>query len=239
MIEYNKLILNGKSSADFPFLVAVEEMPGLVRADKKDKFYQQDYVNGVVKQSVEAYDVIELNFKFYLFEVSRQQLREFKLWIGDSGKLVRYDDPDMHYVYQHVSVSSEPVDMIDGYEVEAKFKCEPFEYEKETTLKIASGFNLINHTNAPMYPRITFTANTTTPLTITIGKQTVYFNKGVNGTYTIECKHTKQNVIDQNGVYRNDEMRGDFFTVPKQSTSTITYSSEITSFEMITRWGWR
>ncbi|MFN0602708.1 hypothetical protein [Facklamia hominis] len=239
MIKLNSLILNGESSADFPFLVAVEEVPGIVRANKKDKIFKTDYASGAMKQSVDAYDTIDLQFVFYIHDVNRNQLRQFKSWFKDGGTLTRYDDPNMHYNYLSVEVESKPLDEVYGYEVTAIFLCEPFEYEEEQTLDITNLKSITNHTNAVMYPKITLTAESSQPMSLVVGQYHMYFHKGLRGEYELECKHGLQNLINKkNGELANDLVKGRFIEVVP-GENTISKTEGFTSIKMLCRWGWR
>lgn len=236
MIKLNSITLNGKSSADFPFFVAVEQIPGIVRSNKKDKIFKQDYVNGAVKQTIEAYDLIELEFVFYLFNVTRQQVREFKKWFVDSGQIRLSTDPTYHYNYLGVGLETAVMDETGGYQVKATFTCEPFEYEAERTITLGS--TLINHTSVPMYPLITVEGNTTSETFLTIGSQTMYFKQGIDTRVTIECKHGLQNVRDKSNRLINNQVRGPFFEIAV-GNSSVKRGTGITRVTMLTRWGWR
>lgn len=235
MIAYNQLLINGKSTADFPFSVFVEEVPGVSMAKKKDKLFETEYQNGYVKQSVQAWEPISLVFKFYLHNINRSQLREFKKLFVNEGTLVRYDDSEMHYRYVSVVLESEPLTSTFGYEVEAVFMCEPFEYEKEK--EIILGNNITNHTNAPMYPLIKIKGNTSNQTTLKIGETMMVFKEGIDTLIEIECKHGYQNVRDKSGRLINNQVRGDFFEI-LPGESTIVKGQGITEVRLLTRWGW-
>lgn len=227
--------MNGKSSADFPFFVAVEEVPGLTMATKKDKVYRHDHMSGAVKQSINAWDPIQLEFIFYLHDVNRRQLRDFKGWIKPEGTLTRYDDPDMHYEYISVDVVSKPLDEVFGYEVTATFLCQPFEYEKETEVMVGS--SITNSTTAPMYPKLTIKGNTSSESYIRIGNQSMYFKEGIVEGLIIECKHGYQNVMNLNGTILNHQVKGDFFEI-MPGPNPVTKGPGISEVKMLTRWGW-
>lgn len=239
MIKLNSLILNGESSADFPFLVAVEEVPGIVRANKKDKIFKTDYASGAMKQSVDAYDTIDLQFIFYVHDVNRNQLRQFKSWFKDEGTLTRYDDPNMHYNYLSVEVESKPLDEVYGYEVTATFLCEPFEYEEEQTLDITNLKSITNHTNAVMYPKLKVKGSSSERMYLEIGKDRMVFPNGLRGEYEIECKHGIQNIMDlKTGELANSLSIGPFFELGL-GINKLSKSNGFDSICMLTRWGWR
>lgn len=238
MIDYNSLVINGKSTADLPFFVAVEEVPGLTKAQKKDKLYKLDHVNGAVKQSIDAWETVPHKFKFYLHEANRSDLREFKRFIGYEGYFVRYDDPSIHINFLSAIVSSEPLDEFDGYEVEVEFECEPFEYEEEREVDITSQTEITNDTTAPMYPKVVVEAASASPMYLSIGHQQLSFPKGLNGKYEIECKHGQQNITNlTTGELANDIARGPFYEIQPGSCA-IQKSAGFTSIKMTTRWGW-
>lgn len=235
MITYNQLMINGKSTADFPFPIFVEELPGLSMAKKKDKLFETDYQNGYVKQSVSAWESLSLVFKFYLHNVSRSQLREFKKLFVNEGTLVRYDDSDMHYNYLSVNLESEPIAETFGYEVTATFVCEPFEYEQEKEIVVTN--KIVNHTNAPMHPLIKVKGNTQAETTLTIGKTTMVFKEGIDTLVEIECKDGYQNVRDKSGRLINNKIKGDFFEI-LPGESVVTKGAGITEVKLLARWGW-
>lgn len=235
MIELNSLILNGKSSADFPFFVAVEEVPGVLMPTKKDKIYQHEHMNGSVKQSINAWESITLEFIFYLHDVTRSDLRKFKSWFKPQGTLTRYDDPDMHYEYIQVNVSSKALDDTSGYEVTAVFLCQPFEFEKET--EVVLGTTIRNETSAPMYPKIMIKGDTGEETYLKIGRQSMYFKQGVRNGAVIECKQGYQNITDLNGREINNQVKGDFFEITP-GAHTVVKGKGITEVKMVTRWGW-
>lgn len=236
MIQLNSLILNGKSSADFPFFVAVEEVPGVTLPVKKDKVYQHEHMSGAVKQSINAWEPLQLEFIFYLHDVTRKHLRDFKGWFKPEGTLSRYDDPDMHYEYISVDLTSKPLDELDGYQVTATFLCQPFEYERE--VEVTVGSSILNATTAPMYPKLTIKGNTTSESYIRIGNQNMYFKEGITNGLIIECKHGYQNVWNLSGTEINNQIKGDFFEI-LPGTHPVTKGTGITEVKMLTRWGWR
>lgn len=234
MVRYNALTINGWSTADLPFYVAVIEMPGLTMARKKDKHYNQSFSNSVTTQSVDAWETVEQMFVFYLHDADRYNLREFKALFKNQGEFMRYDD-DLMTKYVSLELTSSPMDEYNGYQVDVTFVCEPFEYEPEYEIQL--GDSLLNRTSAPMYPRITCDINSTEQTYLTIGPQTMYFNLESVETVVIECKHGYQDVTNTYGAKLNSEVRGGFFEI-KPGQHGVEMGPGITNVKMLTRWGW-
>lgn len=235
MPKYNELIINGRSTGDLPFFCGVEENSAPTRAAKKNKYHDLDMVNGLVTQTIDAWNSIEKNYTFYLHEVTKTDLRTFKAFIGYSGWLTPYDDPEIHYIFSNATISSEPLDAFNGYTVNVTFTCEPFEYESEKVVTLGS--SITNHTTAPMYPKIVITVNTTSNTFLQIGSQRITFPSGIDTSVTIECKHGLQDVLDKSGNKMNSKVRGPFFEIVP-GTHTVTKGTGITKVEITERWGW-
>lgn len=235
MPEYNELIINGRSTSDLPFFCGVEENSAPTRAEKKNKYYDLEMANGVAVQTVEAWKAVTKAYRFYLHEATKNDVRKLKAFIGYTGWFTPSDDPDIRYIFVNALFESEPLDEFNGYTVTVIFTCEPFEYEPETVS--ALGATIKNETNAPMYPKITITANTGSSLFLKIGSQTMTFTKGIIGTVIIECKHGMQDIKDSSGKRINSQVRGPFFEILPGS-HTVTKSPAITNIQILKRWGW-
>ena len=85
MLVYNSLIINGKSTADFPFFVGVIENSPPTKASKKNKLFEHEHANGIQVREVDAYESITKRYKFYLHDVTKAQIRQFKTFIGYRG----------------------------------------------------------------------------------------------------------------------------------------------------------
>lgn len=235
MPKLNELIINGRSTSDLPFFCAVEENSAPTRASKKNKYHDLDMVNGAVVQTINAWSPIPKTFQFYLKEVTKSDVRKLKEFIGFSGWLTSADDPDIRHVFIDASFDSEPLDEFNGYTVTVTFTCEPFEYEPESETTLGS--SVVNHTNAPMYPKVTITAATTSSTYLEIGSERMTFPNGFNGTITIECKHGIQDVKNSLGASINNQVRGPFFEI-LPGTHTVTKGTGITTVKILNRWGW-
>lgn len=238
LIGSNALKVNDKSTADFPFPVFVEKNDGFHSPKKKNRLIETDYSTGAIKEAVNAWPPIEKEYEIYCPTASLKDMRQIKLWAKDSGKLIASDEPDVFYEILDVNIGHSVIDAIAGYRVAITFITNPFGYElQQKTKTYTSGSKIINHTNAPMYPRIIVNGNSNTQTSIKIGSQTVYLKELIN-KLTIESKPLEQNVYDQYNSPINSVMRGDFFELPEDSTQTITLEAGITNIEVIERWGW-
>lgn len=239
-LEYNHLIINGRSSADLPFLVAVETNAAPVKAKKKNIHNELEHVNGLVVQTIDAWEAIEKKYTFYLYDVSMRDMRLFKKFLGNTGEFTPYNDPDIHFNFYAVEFVSETQDLLDGYhdnyKIEVTFLCEPFEYEKERW--VTNLQSLSNFTNAPMWPRLKLYGNTSGRQSLTIGNQTISLTEGIKEFVEIECKHGHQTITDNFGYEINRQMVGPFFTIPIERDIRVIKTSGITRVDMLQRWGW-
>lgn len=239
-LEHNHLIINGRSSADLPFLIAVEKNSAPVKARKKNIYNELDSVSGLVVQTIDAWEPVERNYTFYLYDVTLSDVRLFKQFVGQSGQITPYNDQEMHYNYYSSEIDFETMDEDDAfhqnYQGTISFICEPFEYEEEQTVTVGS--TIVNHTSGPMFPRLTVYGNTNARQTLTIGDQTMIFKRGVNPSITVECKFGEQNAYNQYGNLINSDIIGDFFVIPPDSTVKVTKTAGITKIDMLARWGW-
>ena len=239
-LEHNHLIINGRSSADLPFLIAIEKNSAPVKARKKNIYNELHSVSGLVVQTIDAWEPVERTYPFYMYDVTLSDVRKFKQFVGQSGRLTPYNDQEMHYNYYSSEINFETMDESDAfhqnYQGTISFICESFEYEEEQTVVVGS--TITNHTSAPMFPRLTVHGNSSAKQTLTIGKQTMVFKRGPNPKWIIECKFGEQNVYDQFDKLSNSEITGDFFVIPPDSQVSVTKTAGITKIEMLTRWGW-
>ena len=239
-LEHNHLIINGRSSADLPFLIAIEKNSAPVKARKKNIYNELDSVSGLVVQTIDAWEPVERNYTFYLYDVTLSDVRLFKQFVGQSGQIIPYNDQEMHYNYYSSEINFETMDEDDAfhqnYQGTISFICEPFEYEEEQTVVVGS--TIVNHTSAPMFPRLTVHGNSSARQSLTIGDQTMVFKRGPNPLWTVECKFGEQNVYDQYGQLSNSEIIGDFFVIPPDSQVGVVKTVGITKIDMLARWGW-
>lgn len=235
MPKVNELIINGRSTSDLPFFCAVEENSAPTRASKKNRLHELDMVNGAVVQTINAWSTVSKKYQFYLHDATKSDVRNLKAFVGYSGWFTPADDPGIRYIYMDTAFSSEPLDEFNGYTITVTFTCEPFEYEPESETTL--GGSLVNHTNAPMYPKITITAATTSSTYLQIGSERMTFLNGINGTITIECKHGIQDVKNNLGASINNQVRGPFFEI-LPGTHSVTKGTGITTVKILNRWGW-
>lgn len=239
-LEHNHIIINGESSADLPFLVAVETNAAPVKARKKNIHNELEHVNGVVTQTIDAWEPIQKPYIFYLYDVTMSDVRIFKKFLGNYGEFTPYNDPEIHFNFYGVEFESETRDPLDAhhdnYTINVTFLCEPFEYERERWVTDIQ--SLSNFTNAPMWPRLKLYGNTSERQSLTIGRQTITLKEGLEEFVEIECKHGHQTIIDSLGMEINRQMVGPFFTIPIERDIQVIKSSGITRVDMLQRWGW-
>lgn len=235
MLYNNHLIINGKSTSGFPFFVAVEENAAPTKARKKDRVFSEEHTNGYLRRSIHAYEGVDKRYKFYLHDVDKKQLREFKAFIAPSGWFTPADEDDVKYYYEAVEVSFGVLDAVNGYECEVTFKCQPFALENNPET-VQLGNLITNHTNAPMYPFIKITGRSSVETFLQIGSQRMTF-KEIQDIIYIECRHGHQDVWASGMRKINGEVRGDFFEI-MPGTHNVTKGSGIQSVEITLRWGW-
>lgn len=215
----------------------VEVNDGFNYAKKKNKLIETDYSTGAIKESVNAWSPIEKSYELYCPTANLQDMRKIKAWASDTGKLIAADEPDVFYEILDVYIGQSIIDPISGYRIKITFITNPFAYELEQVNKVyTSGSTIVNHTNAPMYPKIIVNGNSNSQTSIKIGTQTVYLKELIS-KLTIESKPLEQNVYDQYNSPINSIMRGDFFEI-LEGSHTITLGTGITSIEITERWGW-
>ena len=241
MTRINELIINGRSSADFPFTVYVTNNAGYNYARKKNVLTETTYGTGAMKNTIDAYPPIQKPYSIYCPSATLQDMREITTWIADEGKLVASDESDVFYEILDVEVSDAPLEATGGYMLDLVFTTMPFGYEVYQGLaSYRNGNALINHTNAPMYPRIDAILHhaITSEEKMRIGNQEVRLNN-VSSRIIIECKPFEQNVTDVTGSLFNSIMAGDFFEIPPNSTNIVQLPPQIDRIEVLERWAWR
>lgn len=234
MLKDNKLIINGHSTAEFPFLVAVEENPEPTLAKKKNKLFESDHLSGYMTRKVNAYESVVKEFKIYLYNVTAEQIRQFKLFIYDEGWFQSADD-NLKYYYDSVDFESSVLDETDGYLINLRFRCQPFGYETERRNTL--GVSLNNHTNAPMYPRLEFNV-TGNRAYLQMGDIRMDFLDLQGQRVTVECAHGKQDVTVTGGRKVNANTRGNFFVV-KPRQNVVIEKSNVSNVTITERWCWR
>lgn len=238
MARDNALSIDGVSTNDFDFKVHVLSNDGFRFPEKKNRLVETDYITGAIKDEVKAWSTIDKTYIIHCLTEDFKNLRQIKLWAKDHGKLIAADEPDVYYEILDVDIAHSNVDKLRGYELEVTFTVQPFGYEHEMPINTYyDGQTLINHTNAPMFPRIKIIGNSNEQTELTIGDQTIYLKKLVNAV-TIECQYLEQNVLDQYDSPANSIMRGEFFIIPKDSENKITFEDGIERIEITERWGW-
>lgn len=239
MTRINELIINGRSSADFPFTVYVTANAGFNYARKKNVLTETTYGTGAMKNTIDAYPPIQKPYSIYCPSATLQDMREITTWIADEGKLVASDESDVFYEILDVEVSDAPLEATGGYMLDLVFTTMPFGYEHIHSLRsFSGGESLYNHTNAPMYPRIDIFGASGSEVQINIGGQIIKLRE-LNQKVTIESKPLEQNVYDNNGKIANGIMSGDFIEIKEGSTNLVTLSNGINRIEMLERWAWR
>lgn len=238
MITMNELIVNGKSTADFSFDVYVTKNAGYNYARKKNVLTETLYGTGAIKNEINAYPPIEKTYTIHCPFATLQDMREITTWASDSGTLIPSDEPDVYYEILDVYITDARIHEVTGYLIDVIFTTMPFGYElNEQVRSLTNGDILVNHTNAPMYPRIDVFGTSASEVSIQIGSQVVKLRE-LNQKATIESKPLHQTVLDNTGREKNSIMNGDFFEIKKGSTNIVTLSSGITRIEMTTRWAW-
>lgn len=237
MLKENALIINGKSTSDLPFYVAVEEVPSMNITTKKDKIYDLPHVNGMLVSSINAWSAVVEEFTFYLYEATPSDLRAFKAFVGTQGTYSRYNDPNIHRKFIATEITSHPIDLVGGYAIVVSFTCDPFEYEEEQVITLQDGARLINHTTAPMYPRLEFSITSIKDSFIEIGKQKMTFEV-MSENVVMECMHGYQDVYEKYGGKKlNGSTRGEFFEI-QTGDNLVRLGRGISQIRMTTRWGW-
>ena len=238
MVKINELIVNGKSTSQFPFPVFVEENDGFRLPKKKNSIIETKYTTGGIKETVNAWPPIEKSYVIYCPTATLKDLRQVKLWAKDYGKLVASDDPDVYYEILDTDLSHSKLEPVSGYRIALTFTVQPFGFEhKVKTNTYNSGQVLVNATNAPMYPRVVINGTSNKQTSIAIGKQKIYI-ANIQGKITIECKFLEQNVFDHNNARANHVMRGDFFEILPDSKNNIQLGPGINSIDILERWCW-
>ena len=239
MITMNELIVNGKSTADFSFDVYVTKNAGYNYAKKKNMLFENTYGTGAIKNEVNAYPPIEKVYTIHCPFATLQDMREITTWASDSGTLIPSDEPDVYYEILDVYITDARIHEVTGYLVDVVFTTMPFGYELyEQTRRLTNGDSVMNHTNAPMYPRIDIYGNSGTETSLQIGNQLIKL-RYLNQKVTIESKPLEQNIYDKDGRELNSVMNGDFIEIKEGTTNRIVISSGIERIEMLERWAWR
>lgn len=235
-IHYNKLTFNGKSTADFPFNIYVSENDGINKAKRKSNIFTTDYVSGGILRDVNAYETIEKSYKLSLFGVDLNQLNDLLVWLDGSGRLITPDNPNRYYEVLSVSSFKSKIDEVNSFEFDVVFTCNPFSYSLDEEVKTyTSNGTIDSNSSIIMYPKVVIYGNSTTPTTLTIGRQVVHL-KNLDTKLTVECKPGEQNVFDKNGNLCNSLMKGAFFEIP-QGRHGVVRGSGITKVEIYCRWG--
>lgn len=239
MTRINELIINGKSSADFPFTVYVTNNAGYNYAKKKNVLFETTHGTGATKNEINAYPPIQKPYSIYCPSATLQDMREITTWIADEGKLVASDESDVFYEILDVEVSDAPLEATGGYMLDIVFTTMPFGYELTSSIRrFNGGESLYNHTNAPMYPRIEVFGTSGSEVQINIGGQVIKLRE-LNQKVTIESKPLEQNVYDKDERMINGIMSGDFVEIKEGTNNIITFSNGIDHIEMLERWAWR
>lgn len=235
-MRLNELILNGKSTADFPFKVYIEEFDDYQIAPRKQTIVSTDYMTGGTKVDMEAWGMIEKEYVLHCPMATKKDMRVLTGWLVHKGELIASDEPDVYYEVLQSRMEKAPLEKVSGYRVHVAFICQPFGFQhKQETRLYQDGSQLVNHTEAPMFPRITVRGSSNTQTWLRIGEQKVYF-KQLDRELTIECKYLEQNVFDKYGTEINSIFFGDFFIIPAHSSNTVEYGPGLTEVLIKERW---
>ena len=237
MVRINALTVNGVSTTDMPFPIYVEQNDGFRYPKKKNELIETSFSSGALKRTVNAWEAITKEYVLYCPTATLKDLRQLKMWASDEGKLVAADEPDVYYEILDVNMNHSLVDSVTGYRIEIEFACQPFGFEHNPkTVTYTNGSTITNHTNAPMFPRITVYGSSNKQTSIAIGDQRVYLRK-IQGQLIIECKYLEQNVFDQYSTV-NGVMRGEFFIIPKDGKYRVQLGEGIQQIDVLERWCW-
>lgn len=234
----NLLTINGTSSNVFDFPILVIKNDGFKLPVQKNIYTTSPYINGEIKQTIEAYEPIEKAYTLYCPTADLLEMRRVKMWIGREGTLNSSEDPQIFYEFYDVQMSDAEISSYGGYQIDVVFRCHPFGYElNQYTTSFKNGASIANYTNTYMTPLITVNGNIgAEKQPLTIGEQTVYLKNVVEKLY-IECKDGKQNVYNKDHQLANDCMTGDFFRV-QTGVNKIELGDGIDSIDILTRWCW-
>lgn len=256
------MIVNGRSTDDLPFFCVVETNDAPKKSEKKDDVFETDYADGYAVQKIDAYSGNERVYNFYLHEVTNKEIRQFKTFVPDEGWFTPSDD-DLKFYFVKSLLEFEPLDSVNGYVCVVTFFCQPFGMEEETGTIIGndamtvvgiewdksssstaehvyylqSASQIINHTNAPMYPLVEIRGATGNETFLQIGEQRMTF-KEIQDVIYIECKPRFQDVWSSGGRKINNEVSGPFFEI-QPGENPILKGEGINFIKITERWGWR
>jgi hypothetical protein len=237
-LESRALILNGKSTDEFSFKTHVLQNDGFNYAKKKNQLIETEYITGAIKRTINAWPPIQKSYIIFCNTPDVRDLREVKLWAKDYGTLTPSDEPDVFYEVIDVEIGNTRINEMKAFELEITFIVQPFGFEiNQQTKSYSSGNTITNHTNAPMFPKVTVYGTSAVQTNVQIGSQTIYL-KNLQNEVTIESKYLMQNVFNQYNAQSNSLMRGDFFEIPADTVSTITLGSGIDHIDILERWCW-
>lgn len=235
-IQFNKLTFNGKSTADFPFDIFVQENDGINKAKRKVKLFSSNAMSGAIAKDYGTYETVDKVYKFYVKSNNTKDFSLLMSWLEGQGQLIASDNPERYYEVLDVSAVKSRLDEVDGYEFDVTFTCNPFSLPLNDDVRIFESNGVLdNNSGYVMYPKVTVYGNSETPTTLTIGKQVIHLKK-IDTEIIIECQHGKQNIYDKQGFLLNSIMKGNFFEVQKGKNGVV-LGNGISKIEILCRWG--
>lgn len=240
MIRHNALIIDGISTASFPYKILVEDRPSFHVPTSKSLLQEHDGISGGFVLTNKNRKVIEKTYHIHLVDASEEQINQFTALLTREGfwleservkttKLWCYKIDSFVVVQDHLGV----------YTMEVTFLCHPTRY-----FKVVSEYTLTKNGTIPLlgsalaYPKITISGSSKGETNFTIGKQVVGLEQ-LKKTVVMDNDPNQPSFLTESGELVH--WSGDFITLDANQEDKkvgVVLGSGITSLHIEILWGW-
>lgn len=190
--------------------------------------------NGTLNIPENSFDGYERTFEFFLKHY------------GDVERLIEsFVDlrNELEFGYQlgslfYADLSDTEIEPWGGHDwkVTVKVYMYPFRYEKDVSDVVLTSNGTVTNTGT-VYSEPVLIIEGNGECSVTIGAQTMVLT--VTGKATVDCRHLKQNIYDQNGKVKNTlRKRGPFFEIPVGRVG-VSLSSTVKKLTIKGNWRYR
>ena len=240
MIQHNALIIDGLSTASFPYKILVEDRPSFHIPTSKSQLQEHDGLSGGLVLTNKHRKVIEKAYRIHLIAATEEQINEFSALLTREGFWLESERMKTTRYWCYKVDSFDIVqDNLGVFTLEVTFLCHPTRYFKEV-----SEYTLTKNGTIPLlgsalsYPKITVSGKSTGETSFTIGEQVIGLEQ-LNKTLVMDNDPHHPSFLTESGelVYWS----GDFITLDanqKDKKVGVVLGTGITSLHIEILWGW-
>lgn len=239
MIKHNALIIDGVSTASFPFKVIVHEAPTMSLSESKTTLLEHQGISGAIVQINPHRSLMKKSYTLYLVKPTEEQLYGFmKLFAHEKFWLEEEQIKSTWLWCYKVDMTELIKDAKGVYTTKVTFICHPTKFFKKMDMQLIRANGVLNLKGSALaFPKITVTGNSSRETYFTIGKDVIKFEKLTEPLVMI---NDPEQPSFQSVSGKTVNWSGDFITLNplKGKTIGVVFGPGVTSLKFETVWGW-